>query len=126
MSVRMKLSFTSPVADEHDKSFLDGSAGGTLDERKAAFKKDEELMKETSKFVSEVIETATLEANRRAEQNAKTSGESNKFRGSQTITGWNNRARGFCNRVWNAVFPCFNNNELLAWTQPFRYRFTRP
>lgn len=68
MSVRMKLSFTSPVPDDHDKSFLDGSTGGTLEERKAAFKKDEELMKETTKFVSEVIETATLEANRRAEQ----------------------------------------------------------
>ena len=76
MSVRMKLTFTSPVAEDHDKGFLDGDDGGggredngeSLEERKAAFKRDEELMRETSKFVAEVIEAATIEANRRAEQ----------------------------------------------------------
>lgn len=38
---------------------------GTLDQRKEAFKDDEELMRETTKFVSEVIETATTEASKR-------------------------------------------------------------
>ncbi|XP_011500116.1 PREDICTED: uncharacterized protein LOC105363985 [Ceratosolen solmsi marchali] len=124
MSVRMKLTFSSPSAADCDKTFA--NSGESLEERVAAFKKDEELMKETNKFVTEVIETATFEATKRAEQNANAHGEGNKFKGAETIAGWNNRARGFCNRVWNAVFPCFNNNELLAWAQPFRYRFTRP
>lgn len=40
-------------------------ATGTLDEKREAFKDDEELMRETTKFVSEVIETATSEASKR-------------------------------------------------------------
>lgn len=68
MSVRMKLSFCSPPAEEHDKKFAPSVSIDSLEERKAEFKKDEELMRETTKFVSEVIETARLEAIRRAEQ----------------------------------------------------------
>lgn len=41
---------------------------GSLEERKEAFKKDEELMKETTKFVSEVIAAATTEASKRKSQ----------------------------------------------------------
>lgn len=40
-------------------------ATGSLDEKKEAFKDDEELMRETTKFVSEVIETATTQATKR-------------------------------------------------------------
>ncbi|XP_014217427.1 uncharacterized protein LOC106645957 [Copidosoma floridanum] len=129
-TARMKLTFTSPAADEADKTFVPGGSG-SLEERKAAFMRDEELMREANKFVAEIVEKAKIEAAKRAEQNAKTNGETNgtgndKIKNDNTIADWNNRARGFCNRVWNAVFPCFNNNELLVWTQPFRYRFSKP
>lgn len=40
-------------------------ATGTLEQKKEAFKDDEELMRETTKFVSEVIETAATEASKR-------------------------------------------------------------
>ncbi|XP_014224797.1 uncharacterized protein LOC106650983 [Trichogramma pretiosum] len=126
MSVRMKLSFVSPPAEDHNKAFLSKDSTDSLEERKVAFKQDNELMNETNKFVNELIEQAQIEAAKRAEQTSKANGDGFKRRSSQTIAGWNNRARGFCNRVWNAVVPCFNNNELLAWTQPLRYRFTRP
>lgn len=38
---------------------------GTLEQQREAFKDDEELMRETSKFVSEVIQTAITEASKR-------------------------------------------------------------
>lgn len=41
---------------------------GTLEQRKEAFKEDEELMRETTKFISEVIETAATEASKRKVQ----------------------------------------------------------
>lgn len=41
---------------------------GTLEQRKEAFKEDEELMRETTKFISEVIETAATEASKRKTQ----------------------------------------------------------
>lgn len=37
----------------------------TLEQRKEAFKENEELMRETTKFVSEVIDTAAKEASKR-------------------------------------------------------------
>lgn len=40
-------------------------ASGTLEQKREAFKDDEELMRETTKFVSEVIQTATTEASKR-------------------------------------------------------------
>ena len=40
-------------------------ATGTLEQRKEAFKDDEELMRETTKFVSEVIQMAITEASKR-------------------------------------------------------------
>ncbi|XP_076227561.1 uncharacterized protein LOC143174146 isoform X2 [Nomia melanderi] len=45
---------------------------GTLDQRKEAFKDDEELMRETTKFVTEVIETATTEASKRKADSERT------------------------------------------------------
>lgn len=57
----MKLSFSSPVTEDSDKNLVIGS----LEQRKEAFKEDEELMKETTKFVTEVIETAATEATKR-------------------------------------------------------------
>ncbi|XP_076748717.1 uncharacterized protein LOC143422154 isoform X1 [Xylocopa sonorina] len=101
-------------------------ATGTLEQKKEAFKDDEELMRETAKFVSEVIETATTEASKR-----KLCSEVSdvaifrRLKGIDSIAGWNHRARGFCSRVLNALCPCFTSNELFAWT-PYRYRFTRP
>ncbi|KAG7196965.1 hypothetical protein KM043_000230 [Ampulex compressa] len=87
---------------------------------------DEELMRETTKFVSEVIETATSEASKRKTQTQEGElGEGSRLKGIDTIAGWNHRARGFCNRILNALCPCFANNELFAWT-PYRYRFARP
>lgn len=38
---------------------------GTLEQQREAFKDDEELMRETSKFVSDVIQTAITEASKR-------------------------------------------------------------
>lgn len=38
---------------------------GTLEQKKEAFRDDEELMKETTKFVSDVIQTAISEASKR-------------------------------------------------------------
>ncbi|XP_076748718.1 uncharacterized protein LOC143422154 isoform X2 [Xylocopa sonorina] len=99
-------------------------ATGTLEQKKEAFKDDEELMRETAKFVSEVIETATTEASKR-----KLCSEVSdvaifrRLKGIDSIAGWNHRARGFCSRVLNALCPCFT--KLFAWT-PYRYRFTRP
>ena len=61
MTGRMKLSFSSPVTEEPDRNLIIGS----LEQRKEAFKEDEELMKETTKFVTEVIETAASEASKR-------------------------------------------------------------
>ncbi|XP_053995993.1 uncharacterized protein LOC128885763 [Hylaeus anthracinus] len=101
-------------------------ATGTLNQRKEAFKDDEELMRETTKFVSEVIETATTEASKsKAHSEGGDADEGTRLKGVDNIAGWNHRARGFCNRVLNALCPCFTNNELFAWT-PYRYRFTRP
>ena len=40
-------------------------ATGTLEQKKEAFKDDEELMRETTKFVSEVIQMAITEASKR-------------------------------------------------------------
>ncbi|CAK9809416.1 hypothetical protein ANTQUA_LOCUS6012 [Anthophora quadrimaculata] len=96
---------------------------GTLEQKKEAFKDDEELMRETTKFVSEVIQTATTEASKRKVYSEK--GDASEGSRLKGITGWNHRARGFCSRVLNALCLCFNNNELLGWT-PYRYRFTRP
>ncbi|XP_076249287.1 uncharacterized protein LOC143188748 [Calliopsis andreniformis] len=99
---------------------------GTLDEKKEAFKDDEELMRETTKFVSDVIETATTEASKRkAYSKEGDANEGSRLKGADSIAGWNHRARGFCNRLLNALCPCFTTNELFAWT-PYRYRFTRP
>lgn len=47
--------------NEHEKNLMTG----TLEQRKEAFKEDEELMRETTKFISEVIETAATEASKR-------------------------------------------------------------
>lgn len=47
--------------NEHEKNLM----SGTLEQRKEAFKEDEELMRETTKFISEVIETAATEASKR-------------------------------------------------------------
>lgn len=57
----MSLTFKSPVMDDEDKNLMTGS----LEDRKEAFKKDEELMRETTKFVTDVIETATTEASKK-------------------------------------------------------------
>ncbi|XP_076646757.1 uncharacterized protein LOC143355629 [Halictus rubicundus] len=101
-------------------------SSGTLDQRKAAFKDDEELMKETLKFVNEVIDTATTEASKR-KQYSEESGvhEGTRLKGTDSIAGWYHRGRGFCNRILNALCPCFNSAELFAWTS-YRHRFTRP
>lgn len=61
MTGRMSLSFHSPITVEHEKNLVTGS----LEQRKEAFKEDEELMKETTKFVTEIIETAASEASKR-------------------------------------------------------------
>lgn len=61
MTGRMTLSFHSPIMEEHEKNL----AAGSLEQRKEAFKDDEELMKETTRFVTEVIETAASEASKR-------------------------------------------------------------
>ncbi|KAI4491669.1 hypothetical protein M0804_003061 [Polistes exclamans] len=50
--------------DEHEINIMTG----TLEQRKEAFKEDEELMRETTKFVTEVIETAAMEASKRKQQ----------------------------------------------------------
>ncbi|XP_071561228.1 uncharacterized protein [Temnothorax nylanderi] len=108
--------------NEHEKNLM----MGTLEQRKEAFKEDEELMRETTKFISEVIETAATEASKRKIQSeGDGTGEGSRLKGGDTIAGWNNRARGFCNRILNALCPCFTNHELFTWT-PYRYRFTRP
>ncbi|RLU26561.1 hypothetical protein DMN91_000357 [Ooceraea biroi] len=123
MTDQMSISFHSTTKmDEHEKNLM----SGTLEQRKEAFKEDEELMRETTKFISEVIETATTEASKRKVQSeGAATGEGSRLKGGDTIAGWNNRARGFCNRILNALCPCFTNHELFAWT-PYRYRFTRP
>lgn len=116
------LSFRETSVEERERILT----SGTLEQRKEAFKEDEELMKETTKFVTEVIETATSEASKRKMQTeGENLGEGSRLRGVDSIAGWNNRARGLCNRILNALCPCFTNNELFAWT-PYRYRFTRP
>ena len=61
MTGRMKLSFSSPVTEEANRNLVIGS----LEQRKEAFKEDEELMKETTKFITEVIESAASEALKR-------------------------------------------------------------
>lgn len=62
MTNQMSISFHSTVnMDEHEKNLMTG----TLEQRKEAFKGDEELMRETTKFISEVIETAATEASKR-------------------------------------------------------------
>ncbi|EFN66874.1 hypothetical protein EAG_04778 [Camponotus floridanus] len=94
--------------DEHEKNLMTG----TLEQRKEAFKEDEELMRETTKFISEVIETATTEASKRkAQSEGADIGEGSRLKGGDTIAGWNNRARGFCNRILNALCPCFTNHD---------------
>ncbi|RLU27255.1 hypothetical protein DMN91_001056, partial [Ooceraea biroi] len=65
MTDQMSISFHSTTKmDEHEKNLM----SGTLEQRKEAFKEDEELMRETTKFISEVIETATTEASKRKVQ----------------------------------------------------------
>lgn len=62
MTDPMPISFHSTAKmDEHERNLMTG----TLEQRKEAFKEDEELMRETTKFISEVIETATTEASKR-------------------------------------------------------------
>lgn len=62
MTKQMSISFHSTTnMNEHEKSLM----SGTLEQRKEAFKEDEELMRETTKFISEVIETAATEASKR-------------------------------------------------------------
>ncbi|KAF7993937.1 hypothetical protein HCN44_011206 [Aphidius gifuensis] len=122
MNTKMSLTFKSPVMDDEDKNLMTGS----LEDRKEAFKKDEELMRETTKFVTDVIETATSEASKKKlEAQDGDTNEGSRLKGGNIINGWNNRARGFCNRILNALCPCFTNNELFAWT-PYKYSFTRP
>lgn len=58
----MSLTFDSPVMENDDERSL---MTGSLEERKEAFKRDDELMKETTKFITEVIETAATEASKR-------------------------------------------------------------
>ena len=59
---QISISFHSTIdMDEHEKILMTG----TLEQRKEAFKEDEELMRETTKFISEVIETAATEASKR-------------------------------------------------------------
>lgn len=60
----MSTSYQTSNMDEHEKNLMTG----TLEQRKEAFKEDEELMRETTKFISEVIETATTEASKRKAQ----------------------------------------------------------
>ncbi|XP_046411916.1 uncharacterized protein LOC124175565 isoform X3 [Neodiprion fabricii] len=67
MSEKMTLTFHSPIMEEVERGLL--SEG--LEQRKEAFKDDEELMKETTRFVAEVIESATTEASRRKCQKAE-------------------------------------------------------
>lgn len=64
MTEKTSLSFQSPTMEEHERNLMTG----TLEQRKEAFKEDEELMRETTKFVTEVIETAAIEASKRKEQ----------------------------------------------------------
>lgn len=66
---QMSTSFRSATSmDEHEKNLMTG----TLEQRKEAFKEDEELMRETTKFISDVIETATTEASKRKVQSEVT------------------------------------------------------
>ncbi|KAK0181481.1 hypothetical protein PV327_003762 [Microctonus hyperodae] len=104
----MPLVFQSPIMEEHEKKLM----MGTLEERKEAFKGDAELMRETTKFVTDVIETAASEANKRKSlnQDDDSATEGSRLKGGDIIGGWNNRARGFCNRIFNALCPCFTNN----------------
>lgn len=60
----MTLTFHSPIMEEVERGLLSDD----LEQRKEAFKDDEELMKETTRFISDVIETATTEATRRKYQ----------------------------------------------------------
>ncbi|PBC30449.1 Dynein heavy chain 7, axonemal [Apis cerana cerana] len=83
---------------------------GTLEQKKEAFRDDEELMKETTKFVSDVIQTAISEASKRKMEKGDDS-EGSRLKGIGSITGWNRRARGFCSRIFNALCPCFTSNE---------------
>lgn len=62
MTEKTGISFQS--TEEHERNLMTG----TLEQRKEAFKEDEELMRETTKFVTEVIETAAIEASKRKEQ----------------------------------------------------------
>lgn len=57
------ISFSTDM-DEHERNLMTG----TLEQRKEAFKEDEELMRETTKFITDVIETATTEASKRKVQ----------------------------------------------------------
>ncbi|KAF3420088.1 hypothetical protein E2986_07319 [Frieseomelitta varia] len=108
-------------------------ATGTLEQKKEAFKDDEELMRETTKFVSEVIQMAITEASKRimftefvfthcfflrlVTKEKKKIKENKIFvcigsrlKGIASIAGWNHRARGFCSRILNALCPCFTSN----------------
>nr|XP_046467405.1 uncharacterized protein LOC124211916 isoform X1 [Neodiprion pinetum]XP_046467406.1 uncharacterized protein LOC124211916 isoform X1 [Neodiprion pinetum] len=108
MSEKMTLTFHSPIMEEVERGLL--SEG--LEQRKEAFKDDEELMKETTRFVADVIESATTEASRRKCQKAEfQADEGSSLRGGDRIRGWNSRARGFCNRILNAVCPCITTND---------------
>ena len=83
---------------------------GTLEQQREAFKDDEELMRETSKFVSEVIQTAITEASKRKVLTEKAVSEGSRLKGIGNVAGWNHRARGFCSRILNALCPCFTSN----------------
>lgn len=61
MTDRKSVSIRFVNMDEHEKNLM----SGTLEQRKEAFKEDEELMTETTKFIGEIIEIATAEASKR-------------------------------------------------------------
>ncbi|KAL6418044.1 hypothetical protein ACFW04_011097 [Cataglyphis niger] len=77
MTDQTSISFHTNNMDEHEKNLMTG----TLEQRKEAFKEDEELMRETTKFISEVIETAATEASKRKAQSegADTGEEGGKY-----------------------------------------------
>lgn len=56
------MAFQGPTVQERRVNL---TTVGSLEERKEAFKGDQELMKETNEFVAEVIKTATSEATKR-------------------------------------------------------------
>ncbi|XP_048514126.1 uncharacterized protein LOC125501706 isoform X2 [Athalia rosae] len=107
MNEKMTLTFHSPIMEEVERGLF--SEG--LEQRKEAFKGDKELMRETTRFVTDVIETATNEASKRkCLQSDFQADEGSSLRGGDRLNGWNSRARGFCSRILNAVCPCITAN----------------